>query len=200
MSDPSSSTKDRIVEEAMRLFGEKGYKGASVAQIEAAAGLSPGAGGLYRHFESKEALLSAGIRRHLDRLDAFRDVRQALSVFGDLPTMLEAAARYYLEELDSQTELFRVVLTERRSQPQLLTEAVEELISSTFRNFAEWLVEVSNRELDAKRALTISNLALGSLLSSRLLRNVVGVESITVSDDAFVAEWVEMLLSQLSGS
>lgn len=45
----------------MRLFGEQGYAATSVAQIEAAAGLSPGAGGLYAHFRSKDALLRAGL-------------------------------------------------------------------------------------------------------------------------------------------
>lgn len=41
------STKERLVTEAMRLFGEQGYKATSVAQIEKAAGLTPGSGGLY---------------------------------------------------------------------------------------------------------------------------------------------------------
>lgn len=45
----------------MRLFGEQGYAATSVAQIEDAAGLRPGAGGLYAHYRSKEALLRAGL-------------------------------------------------------------------------------------------------------------------------------------------
>ncbi|HEY3008994.1 MAG TPA: helix-turn-helix domain-containing protein, partial [Micromonosporaceae bacterium] len=50
------STKDTIVAAAMELFGRQGYHATTVAQIEAAAGLSAGAGGLYRHFPSKRAL------------------------------------------------------------------------------------------------------------------------------------------------
>lgn len=45
----------------MRLFGEQGYQATSVAQIEEAAGLSPGSGSLYKHFPSKRSLLEAGI-------------------------------------------------------------------------------------------------------------------------------------------
>lgn len=48
------STKERLVTEAMRLFGEQGYKATSVAQIEKAAGLTPGSGGLYHHFKSRK--------------------------------------------------------------------------------------------------------------------------------------------------
>ena len=57
----------------MRLFSEQGFRGASVAQIEAAAGLTPGAGGLYHHFGSKEDVLASGVRRHLKRLEPLRD-------------------------------------------------------------------------------------------------------------------------------
>jgi AcrR family transcriptional regulator len=195
--DGSNSTKERIVEEAMRLFGEKGYKGASIVQIEAAAGLSPGAGGLYRHFSSKEELLIAGVRRHLERLDALREVREVFADYGDLRAELAVTARYFLTELDSQTELFRILVSERRQRPELLSRAVDELIASTFKSFADWLRQVAGKGLGEDQAMAISTLALGSLLSSRLLRNVVGVESLSVDDEAIVPTWVEMVVSLL---
>ena len=63
MADESRPTRQRIIAEAMRLFGEQGYAATTVAQVEAAAGLSPGSGSLYRHFPSKRALLAEGVRR-----------------------------------------------------------------------------------------------------------------------------------------
>jgi len=48
---------------AMDLFGRQGYHATTIAQIEAAAGLSAGAGGLYRHFKSKRAVLEEGLDR-----------------------------------------------------------------------------------------------------------------------------------------
>lgn len=45
----------------MRLFGEQGYRETTIAQIGAAARLSPRQGSLYKHFSSKEALLVEGI-------------------------------------------------------------------------------------------------------------------------------------------
>jgi AcrR family transcriptional regulator len=47
-------TRERIVTEAMRLFAERGYRGTTVWDIEEAAGLAPRAGGLYKHFRSKQ--------------------------------------------------------------------------------------------------------------------------------------------------
>jgi len=198
MAGTSTPTRERIAEAAMRLFSEQGFRGASVAQIEAAAGLTPGAGGLYHHFGSKEDVLAFGVRRHLQRLEALRDVRRVIGDLGDLRAELAVTARYFLAELDSQTELLRIVATETRRRPDLLTEAVEQLITSTFRGFAEWLREAAGQDLDQDRASTIAALALGSLLSSRLLSNVIGVDSLGVSDDALVPAWVDMVSSMLT--
>src|SRR5262249_58501962 len=91
---------------------------------------------------------------------------------GDLRTERAVPGRFFLAELDSQTALLRIVATETRRRPDLLTEAVEQLITSTFRGFAEWLREAAGQELDQDRASTIAALALRSPLSSRLLSNV----------------------------
>jgi AcrR family transcriptional regulator len=56
-----------VADEAIRLFGEQGYAATTISQIEAAAGLSPGSGGLYRHFPSKDALLAEGVRQQIGR-------------------------------------------------------------------------------------------------------------------------------------
>src|SRR5256885_3937274 len=80
---PSTSTRDRLLDEAMRLFGERGYDATSVAEIERSAGLTPGAGGLFHHFRNKEAVLVAGIERQLARLEAVRPIPGAIPPLGD---------------------------------------------------------------------------------------------------------------------
>ncbi len=47
-------TRERIVATAAGVFNERGFAGASMADLMAATGLQKG--GIYRHFESKEAL------------------------------------------------------------------------------------------------------------------------------------------------
>jgi TetR/AcrR family transcriptional regulator, transcriptional repressor for nem operon len=47
-------TRERILEQAAALFNQKGFAGASMSDLMEATGLQKG--GLYRHFESKEAL------------------------------------------------------------------------------------------------------------------------------------------------
>lgn len=200
MTGSSTSTRERILDEAMHLFGEYGFRGASVTQIEAAAGLSPGAGGLYHHFSSKEEVLVAGVRRYLDRLDALRDIRRLVGDLGDTRAELKVTARYFLAELDSQSELLRVLVSETRRRPQLLTEAVDQLITSTYEGFADWMEEVAGSNLGSVRVRTMSTLALGSLLSSRLVRNVLGVTTLSPNDDELVEAWVDMVWKLLGAA
>jgi AcrR family transcriptional regulator len=193
----SSTTRERIVDQAMRLFSENGYSGTSIAKIEAAAGLTPGAGGIYHHFKSKEALLTAGIERQLARLDALREIRNALGPLGNIKAELMLTARYILAELDSESELLRILASEARNRPQLLTTAVEQLVSSTFTGFAAWIRERAEAPLTDEQASAIAAVGLGSLLSSRLLADVLGIPA-QVDDVTLVDTWVQMMTTTLA--
>jgi AcrR family transcriptional regulator len=195
----SSTTRERIVDEAMLLFSQHGYAATSIAKIEAAAGLTPGAGGIYHHFASKEAVLAAGIERQLARLGALREIRNVLGSLGDVKAELTLTARYVLAELDRESELLRILASDARSRPQLLTSAVDQLVSSTFTGFAAWIGERAERALEPEEASAIAALGLGSLLSSRLLRDVLGVPAL-VEDEQLVDTWVAMMSAALAGS
>ena len=54
-------TRERLVEAAAEVFAELGYEGASIQSIAAAADLTSGT--IYRHFDSKAALLLEVVRR-----------------------------------------------------------------------------------------------------------------------------------------
>jgi AcrR family transcriptional regulator len=66
MVDP----KERVTADALACFAAKGYSTTSTADIEAASGLTPGAGGTYRHFRSKREILDAVIDAVLTPNDA----------------------------------------------------------------------------------------------------------------------------------
>jgi AcrR family transcriptional regulator len=193
----ATPTRERIVDEAMRLFSQHGYAATSIAKIEAAAGLTPGAGGLYHHFASKEAVLAAGIERHLARLGALREIRGVLGSLGDLKAELTLTARYVLAELDSESELLRILASDVRNRPQLLKSAVEQLVSSTFTGFATWIGERAERALADEEARSIAAFGLGSLLCTRLLRDVLDIPA-QVEDDTLVDTWVRMMLTALA--
>jgi AcrR family transcriptional regulator len=189
------STSDRILDAAMELFGRNGFKGTSITAIETAVGLTPGAGGIYRHFPSKQALLEAGIARHLDRLHALRDIRSIFGDVGDLRIELTLLARYALTELDREADLLRIVLAEARTRPELVEVAVDQLIAVSYAGFAGWLQD--RAALDPAQAEALAAVALGALFSSRLLRLLLGRDPVAVDDETFVDTWVAMVLGQL---
>lgn len=193
----SSTTRERIVDEAMRLFGEHGYRGTTITTIEAAAGLTPGAGAIYHHFKSKDAILTAGIERHLDRLTALRDVRRVLTPLGDLRAELTLTARYILAELDHEAELLKILASEARNRPQLLEDATQQLITASFTGFAAWIIEKTDDSVNAEQAAAIAQIGLGSLFSSRLLTYVLGTPA-PVDDEQLVSTWVEIMTSAIN--
>lgn len=69
-------TRERIVASAASLFNRRGYAGASMSDLMAAAGLEKG--GLYRHFDSKQAIATAAFdlaaKLHGDRIRAHLSV------------------------------------------------------------------------------------------------------------------------------
>jgi AcrR family transcriptional regulator len=62
----AAETRERLLRAAADVFAGRGYDGARVADIAAAAGVSNGA--LYAHFASKAELLVAALRTHGPRL------------------------------------------------------------------------------------------------------------------------------------
>ncbi len=87
----SRETANRILNQAMRIFLEKGYHGTSIDDITRAAKLTKGA--LYWHFKSKEDLLKRIVEEYEKRfLDG---MIQAMSeVKGSIPDKIERYFRY----------------------------------------------------------------------------------------------------------
>jgi|SRR5215208_945333 len=67
MQQRSEETHTRIIESAIKLFSNRGYNKASVADVCAEAGISKGA--FYHHFESKQALILTVLDGWLQTID-----------------------------------------------------------------------------------------------------------------------------------
>ncbi|MWA03837.1 TetR/AcrR family transcriptional regulator [Actinomadura sp. LD22] len=140
-------------------------------------------------------MLKAGIERHIGRIAALRDIRHVFAGVGDPRTELTLTARYALTELDNEAELLRIVASEARARPELVEDAVQQIISTTYGGFAGWLRDRAG--VPPEQADAIAAVGLGALLSSRLLRALLGTDPIGVDDDALVTTWVAMILSRI---
>jgi AcrR family transcriptional regulator len=88
----ASTTAERLLDAAERLFAERGVDAVSVRAVNAAAGANVAA--VHYHFGSKDALVEAVLRRRMDRLGARR-----LAMLAALPTDEPPAVRAVVEAL-----------------------------------------------------------------------------------------------------
>ena len=96
------TTKERITEEALTLFSEKGYKGTGVRDIAAAVGIKDAS--LYKHFKSKEEIFNAIVDRISNHIG---NLSQRLGMPSDDADWGEAAIFYEKLDLKALTDLSR---------------------------------------------------------------------------------------------
>ena len=108
------TTRDRILEEALRLFSEKGYDGTSVESIAEAVGIK--APSLYKHFKGKEDILNSIIdvseKRYSENFGSAHSV-------GKLPGSKEEFLRLSIERFsytlnDPNIRRIRIFLTQEQ--------------------------------------------------------------------------------------
>ncbi len=110
-----SDRRLEILDAAQRCFARAGFHGASMQEICAQAGMSPG--NLYRYFPSKEALI-AGIceRNRAEAAESFLAVDRAPGFFEGLA----ALAHYHLvERPEVEADLCAEIMAESRRNPEM---------------------------------------------------------------------------------
>lgn len=107
-SAQSVATPERVLAAAELAFAAVGYGAAKLADIATRAGIQRPS--LLYHFGSKEALYAQTIERCFERL---RDALvESMTAEGDFRTRLERTVARYVEFLDAEPQLARLVLRE----------------------------------------------------------------------------------------
>ena len=108
-----NTTKIRILDEALIMFAENGYKGTNLRDLAAQLGLSKSA--LYKHYASKEEIWKA----LLDRMEAYYEERfGSENHLPDIPKSCEELFTATMGMLDFTVNDSRIILTRKL----LLTE------------------------------------------------------------------------------
>lgn len=192
--EPDRSSRERLLEAGMRLFAERGFRGTTVGDIEAAAGLAPRSGALYKHFSSKRELLAAAVERHIHELRTIGDVT-ALMPLGDLRAELTLLARWVLQELDRERALVRVLEKDGDELPELRERVYDEIVGTGYRLGVDYFGRVFEDvaglgDVDAE---ALSVVVLGAAASFRRTEWTFGRPPLGLDDDRFVAGIVDLL-------
>jgi AcrR family transcriptional regulator len=146
---------------AADLVARKGYHAVSMAELGSAAGIT--GSGVYRHFDSKSAVLVALFDRVID--DLLRDEQQILDTTNDLAQALDRLIAGQVEFVVSDRELARVYYNEINNVPD---EDRRRLRRKQRLYLEEWvhLVDELRDDLSDADARTAVHAAIGAIQST----------------------------------
>jgi AcrR family transcriptional regulator len=115
----AAERRERIVEAAIDLFAERGYEGASMRDLAAAAGISKPV--LYDHFDSKQELFVALMRAISGELTA--NTAAAMAGGGSPRDRYRAAIEAFFAYVEERPNASRVLFVTPRADPALMAIA-----------------------------------------------------------------------------
>ncbi|MGH3319763.1 MAG: TetR/AcrR family transcriptional regulator [Streptosporangiaceae bacterium] len=190
-------TRDRLLDEAMRLFAAHGYASTTVADIQLACGLTAGSGALYKHFPSKYAVLEAGVRQYVATLATSRR-----DVVEQLPDNPREVLRHVVNEvwaaMDRDAPMLRIILRDLDQFPALREEAWQGVLTNVYVGFADVLRELRSKGAvhvaapEATAAVLAASLTYYPILGA-LISHVPG----DVPSDDFAAAWIQHAAASL---
>jgi AcrR family transcriptional regulator len=176
------NTKDRILNAAERLFASNGFEATSLRAITAEAGVNLGA--VNYHFQSKEALVQAVIRRRMGPVNAKRlallDAYEAEALDAPVPLekIIDAFLRPVVEIIGSHAHEFVPLIGRLYTEPgefavRLYKQQFEHMAQRFIPAFQRALPELPRVELAWRIHFSIGALA-HSMGASGLLKLMSG--------------------------
>ena len=198
ITEAPPTTRERILEAAVELFGRQGYHRTSVGEIETAAGLVPRSGGLYKHFPSKAALLEAAIEI---RSGAVAEVEAAVDAahLEDPRAELRLLGRLALDEIRDDQPVLRIVMREGENSPELRDDFHRRIVSRGHDKLVRWLRAIAKRRgVDPPDLDAVAAVVLGSVINYRVLETLFGHPPGDVDEDRFIEAWTDASLALLA--
>ncbi|MBU3060518.1 TetR/AcrR family transcriptional regulator [Nocardia sp. NEAU-G5] len=200
-AETGGSTRERLRDAALKLFADKGFAGTTVGDIEGEAGLTPRAGGFYRHFQSKEEVLAAAVDAHIRETMTGQAAVLGLLPLGELRAELRLVGRWLLGALDEQRDLFRVVERDGGRFPELReyfrTHLIEAAHQAAVDFTARWAAETSHSARDPQASAAVM---IGAVLNYAHARRTYGQPPLGVDPDRFIDTWVDYCHDLMTGT
>jgi AcrR family transcriptional regulator len=190
--------RDKLVDAAMELFGERGYAATSIADIQVACGLTPGSGALYKHFASKRDLLAEGVHRYVARLE--KSAGELVAMLPDDPrAALSLIAEVVNSTMASDRAVIRVGLRDLEQFPDLLEVLWDGLLVALYRELADWLAMQHRRgRVELADPAATAAVLVASLTYYRVLQALIGHTPGDVDANAYFAAWIESAMATIN--
>jgi AcrR family transcriptional regulator len=183
-------TRDRIVTTARQLFAEKGYAGATTAEIARRAAIAEGT--IYRHFADKNELFIACVTPVVaeNGIDISDD--------ADVRTVVRTMLQFRLRLLEQNLEAFNILFTQAAFHPELGSLFVDRFLLARSRRVAPALERLyAQGELRRKpNELILSVGILAAIWAILNFRSVLAghMAGATASSDELLEDLVDLVL------
>jgi AcrR family transcriptional regulator len=187
-------TKERLIDAGLRLFAAKGFAATTVGDIEAAVGLAPRRGAMYRHFPSKQALLEAAVARNVAELEQLSGFFDLLPI-GDLRAELTLMSRWLLMELTRQRDLINTLEQVGEEFPELVEMYWSRVHGVTYQHaheLGQHHVKGRLESLDVDLEV-LAALVVGAVVNYRRSQWTFGHAPLDLGEDQFVDGVVGLL-------
>jgi AcrR family transcriptional regulator len=192
------STRQRIIQEATRLFAAQGVKATTVAAIEAAAGLRAGSGGLHRHFATKDMLVSEVLSAQIRRGEQAQGAAIALPrpKPEQIRGFLEIVGALTLNEANDMRNVALIMVREAANYPELIGEQQRANDNIAYGTTGERI-----RQLFASEGTSVPDdfdldafgyLLVAPLIYYRLKEWTSGEKVRGLSDERIIAMWARI--------
>jgi AcrR family transcriptional regulator len=150
--------REQLITIGRKQFADKGFEGATIEDIAAAAGVSKPV--VYEHFGGKEGLYAVVVDREIEAL--LGSVTTALSSGGTSRQIIERAALALLDYVEGSTDGFRILV--RDSPPGQATGSLASLMSDIASQVEHILADAFKRHrLDPKAAPMYAQMLVGMI-------------------------------------
>ena len=188
----SEQTRERIIQAAYTVFGNKGYAAATTRAIAAEAGVNEVT--LFRHFGSKKNLFK-------EMVDAFYDFAGLGSIpqrffTGDLRQDLNMIGSRIVEVLKERKQIYRLLLSEVEAESEVretmvtLPRRVRELLAQYFKT------QISQGTMRPVHPVIAAQAYMGMFMAFVTYDTIFGESPIpNVSDEEVVAQFVDIFVA-----
>ncbi len=150
MTAEAQTTKQKILESALRLFSKKGYLGATTREIAKEAGVAEVT--LFRHFQSKERLLE-GVLKNYSFLPELKHILPEISHLK-YEDALFVIIRSFLNSLFLRKDITKIMKTEILTHPEKVTRFFQPFLDELYDTIGSYFMEMQKkgvlREFDAR--------------------------------------------------
>ena len=187
-----TATRERLLDAAMRLFAERGYKATSVGAIEQAARLSPRSGVLYQYFSGKEELLVAALERRMESLGNLQAALELMPL-GDLRAELRVLARSNLASLRDRAGMTGFIARDGEQVPTAVREKLyAQLVEQPYAQVVAWVTQRLGEVPSDVDVYALTLILVESMAAYVGLRTTFDRAPDDIDDDRYVEAWVAL--------